>query len=734
MAMQYLPGSLEIDNVPYDTEIWRLLHEELKDLDGYFAYKIPVLGTPSPKDVPTFIIVTKEHGITLIDVFHEKLEDIEDDGRVWRTQDGSMHSRDVVLEHYVDEIESRLKRSKSLYSRRKKETLVSVNSIIIFRENLASSLQQYTDDELIIAEVCGQDDYGDNLLGLIKQQTWNGSQEQFDDILSLIEGTWDYQNLASPTSTSDAPQTISQFINTSLKRTFKQDSAQRQVSMQIPNGPQRIRGLAGTGKTVVLSLKAALSAIRLPHYKILYLFNTQSLYHSIEKQIGDYYAKEAKKALPTGAIDIFHAWGGRTSGEGLYSMLCKKYGLSPLTLREIPRHVDQLEAIYKHLEDSLGDRLEPIYDLVLIDEAQDFPNKVFEIVHQITKDPKRIVVAYDDFQSLKKLKIREFHELFGDNKDGTPRFNQEALQGQYEGGVNKDFILPNCYRNPRNVLMVAHGVALGIKRQGGVVDSVDRTKDWEALGYQVNSPRGASEIKAGDEVEVERLDINSTNLLEKLISENEGDLDKLINVNKFENEDEEVTYIVNKIKRLKDEQGVKPHEIFVIATDTKNSETFLKKIRSGLNQHSIRAIMPGFIESNRHFFEEDCVVLTTPFRAKGNESNIVFVANCQGITNDYSFKKRNSFFVAMTRSRGWCYVTGSGTGMESLENEITDIMRELPKFKYVRPNDNDIARRRFLLSKSDKDTEKDQEFLERLKQENPALLKEFMQQSMDFDE
>ena len=76
MAMQYLPGSLEIDNVPYDTEIWRLLHEELKNLDGYFAYKIPVLGTPSPKDVPTFIIVTKEHGITLIDVFHEKLEDI----------------------------------------------------------------------------------------------------------------------------------------------------------------------------------------------------------------------------------------------------------------------------------------------------------------------------------------------------------------------------------------------------------------------------------------------------------------------------------------------------------------------------------------------------------------------------------------------------------------------------------------------------------------------------------
>jgi hypothetical protein len=59
MAMQFLPGSLVIDNVPYDMEIWGVLIEKLSDLEGYCAYKIPVLGTSLALDVATFIVVTK---------------------------------------------------------------------------------------------------------------------------------------------------------------------------------------------------------------------------------------------------------------------------------------------------------------------------------------------------------------------------------------------------------------------------------------------------------------------------------------------------------------------------------------------------------------------------------------------------------------------------------------------------------------------------------------------------
>ena len=43
---------------------------------------------------------------------------------------------------------------------------------------------------------------------------------------------------------------------------------------------------------------------------------------------------------------------------------------------------------------------EPIYDAVLIDEAQDLPIPFFRVVHKMTRQPKRIIWAYDELQKL----------------------------------------------------------------------------------------------------------------------------------------------------------------------------------------------------------------------------------------------------------------------------------------------------------------------------------------------
>lgn len=727
--MQYLPGSLEIDNNPYDQEAWESLVDHLRDLDGYCAYKIPVLGVSSTKDVPTFVVVTQQHGVLLLDLVQDHISEVDDDARFWKTQHGMSYSRDVVLEQYCDEMESRFKRTSSLYSRRKRKSLVEITNILYFRENDFESLEKLDILDSSFSESITSDNAGDEILNSYLTKDWSGTEDQFGDILSLIEGTWDYGAQSSPVDLSLEPGTMNDLVSLSLNRTFKQDNAQRQVSMQIPNGPQRIRGLAGTGKTVVLSLKAALTALRAPDFKILYLFNTQSLYNLIERQIGDYYAKEAKSTLPQGRVDILHAWGGRTSGQGLYSKLCSEFGIAPLTLRDTRRsgNPDPLSSIFSHLQSTIKDKFKPIYDLVLIDEAQDFPNEVFEVVYQITKDPKRIIVAYDDFQSLKELKIREFDELFGTDEEGTPRFPDGTLSGEYAGGVAKDFVLPNCYRNPRNILMVAHGVALGVEREHGIVYSVDKIADWNALGYQVNQPTGKDTIEAGDEVEVERLDKNSANLLENLLTNNGKVSDKLIQLEVCESSDNEAKYISEKIVYLINDQGVSPHDIYVIAINTKTSESFLSLVRSNLNLHGIKAIMPGFVESSRHFYEKNHVVLTTPFRAKGNEANIVFVANCESVPADYSFSKRNSFFVSATRSRGWCYISGVGKYMEVLCEEIRKIQSGLPKLSYVRPSSELVERRRLILLKSDTSTEKTQEQLVKIASENPDLFREFVE-------
>ena len=59
------------------------------------------------------------------------------------------------------------------------------------------------------------------------------------------------------------------------------DIEQQQVAFQIPPGPQRIRGLAGTGKTVLLAKKVAKMHAAHPEWKIAFVFFTRALYDQV---------------------------------------------------------------------------------------------------------------------------------------------------------------------------------------------------------------------------------------------------------------------------------------------------------------------------------------------------------------------------------------------------------------------------------------------------------------------
>ena len=51
------------------------------------------------------------------------------------------------------------------------------------------------------------------------------------------------------------------------------DEWQKKATLEVPDGPQRIRGLAGTGKTIVLALKAAYLHTQHPEWNILVTFS-----------------------------------------------------------------------------------------------------------------------------------------------------------------------------------------------------------------------------------------------------------------------------------------------------------------------------------------------------------------------------------------------------------------------------------------------------------------------------
>ena len=498
---------------------------------------------------------------------------------------------------------------------------------------------------------------------------------------------------------------MNDFIKKSLHQTFKLDSTQRQVALQIPNGPQRIRGLAGTGKTIILCMKAALAHKFYPKLQILFVFNTQSMYNQVEDLISKYYFNETGKMPDFSRLNILHAWGG-SNKPGLYYNTARSIGIQPLNYMNVRRSADPLDAIFGDLIKNHKSNLTPFYDMVLIDEAQDFPSSFFETIFYLTKESngstqKRIIWAYDEFQSLTDIKIKEPEELFGLDKSGSPNMPNNILDGVYKGNIKKDFVLPNSYRNPRITLMVAHGLALGLYTDNKV--PMVFKLDWEARGYTVISPDKLS-FSEGDKVILERQESNSKNNLEKLLQERNNE-NKLIQFIQNKNDQEQLDNLVIKVEWIIKEQQVEPEEILIIDIDTKNSKDRFQYIRQALDYKDVKCITPGFIESNDSFKEKGYVTLTTPFRAKGNETNIVFIINSNKILNDKTFRLRNSMFVSITRSRGWCYIYSNGDNNHLLKSEIDSILADYPRFKFTFPSLESVERRYSILT-SNKDLEK----------------------------
>jgi hypothetical protein len=80
------------------------------------------------------------------------------------------------------------------------------------------------------------------------------------------------------------------------------------LAKQVPDGPQRIRGVAGSGKTMLLCQKAAYMHTLHPEWDIALVFYTQSLYTEIEQKIKSSIGRLGGIWNPK-KLRLLHAWG-----------------------------------------------------------------------------------------------------------------------------------------------------------------------------------------------------------------------------------------------------------------------------------------------------------------------------------------------------------------------------------------------------------------------------------------
>ena len=459
-------------------------------------------------------------------------------------------------------------------------------------------------------------------------------------------------------------------INNQKIYTF--DETQLEASLSITDACEQIRGLAGTGKTVILAIKAAKIHRYDPNAKIAYVFYTQSLYTQVTRLIQKYYVK-LTGVQPSENLKILHAWGGRTTGEGLLYNVCRTNGLSPIPYYEVRGYSNPFGEACKRVS---AYNLRKEYDYVLIDEAQDLPEEFFYLVAKIVKDPKKIVIAYDQLQTTTDVSMPDFEELFGKDKNGEPQV--KLLE-------ENDHILKKSYRNYRDVLLIAMAFGFGIYAVDGMVQMIRSVKNWKALGFDFEKINNVGDdISFSSRVIVERTKENSPNEINQLYEKY-----PIVNFDFYSTINEEYQRVSEKIDELITQEKVKPEDIMVIDLRKKSKE-LLQLMQELLYKKGHLSIIPGIVEDSKNFFQDECVTLTTPRRAKGNEVPIVFVLGGNSMYDETSMAKRriarNSFFISMTRSKGWVFVSGAEDNIDLFKEEYEKIVSKLPCFEFDFPS------------------------------------------------
>lgn len=494
--------------------------------------------------------------------------------------------------------------------------------------------------------------------------------ETFSEIRAIIEGSkalsTDLRNRNIEEKDSSSKGYCLQKIETKIKNF---DEEQNIAANIIVNGPQRIRGLAGSGKTIVLAKKVATIHLQDPNAKILFTFFTKSLYDISKKLITKFYRQNADVDPNWDNIHIMHSWGGNVVA-GVYSNQCKKYGLTPqkydgrkttfgIACRDLLEKVD----------------IEAEYDYVVMDEAQDFNKYFYRLCFKLAKDGK-LVWGYDQCQNIMDTDIQDTKITFGKDNQGKYLVDFDETSTK----VENDIILHKCYRNPDKIIFLAFALGLGIYNDR-IIQMLENNSHWEDLGFDV--VEGNSNV--GDKMQIRRPPQNSP--LEIPNTEN------IINLKTFNEEhgfEEECKYVVDRIK--KDiESKLCPEDIMVLSLDDKNSKVYLDTISTLLLKDGIKCnnMLSKSDYSDVHFYVDNNVTLTTVYKAKGNEAASVYIVGIDGIFKEDKkdlISNRNKIFTALTRTKYWLTITGIGQAADNFKKEYLKILSDYPYLNFTMPD------------------------------------------------
>ncbi len=622
--------------------------ENRSDIEGNLYLGYPIIGTSQGGYQIDALLVSRQNGIVIFNII-----------------EGTSPSSDLeeVQDESVNKIQSKLLQYKSLTNKR---NLMVKIGVITYAPALNHRPINISDDYPVIID-------DSDLTKYIDTQSWEQSQ-YFEILNSVIQAITSIKKKKQRNYVQkiDSRGAILSKLEDSIANLDKQQSA---AVIETVEGVQRIRGLAGSGKTIVLALKVAYLHAKHPDWNIAVTYNTRSLQGQFKQLINAFTFEHKNEEPDWEKVKIIHAWGS-PKANGIYYEVCKRHNIEYKdldTAKKLTRKFgQQFDAV---CEEAIGKikKFDQYYDVVLIDEAQDFSQHFLRICYEILKEPKRLVYAYDELQSLNKNIMKSPEAIFGKNADGIPRVQLQNLPKK----PKQDIILDTCYRNSRPILVSAHALGFGIYREQGLIQMFDYAGLWKDIGYEIQE----GSLEDGQSVKLVRTEKTSPKFLES-----HSPIDDLVQFKIFNNHQEQTEWLASQIEENIKIDELKPDDIMVIHADPLTTQDAVGDARALLFSKGINNNLAGITTSPDDFFNEEAIVFTSINRAKGNEAAMIYLMDAHlCFSGSELAKKRNILFTAMTRSKAWLRVLGYGDGMKNLVAEYMKIREKDFSLEFTYP-------------------------------------------------
>jgi len=644
---------------PVATQLLREALSKLKDISGECFFGYPLIATSEGKYAIDATLVSPEKGVVIFDL-------------VEGSELGDYAARQDDL---ANKLEAKLRMHKELVKGRQ---LLPPIQAVTFAPAI-NNPQAITQNEYPVANV-------DSLATVLSGFQWQGASEAlYQRTLSAIESLSSIRKGLSKRDTHrpDSRGAILKRLEDSIATL---DRRQSRAVIETVDGVQRIRGLAGSGKTIVLALKAAYLHTQHPDWRIAVTFNTRSLKGQFRRFITAFCLEQSGEEPDWTKVRVVNAWGapGGEDRDGIYYEFCRATGQEFYDFRTASIRFQGSDCAFDGAcTAALQAASDPpeLYDAILVDEAQDFAPSFLRLCYAILKPPKRLVYAYDELQNLSGASLPPPEDIFGKDAQGRP------LVSLGEDPC-RDVILQKCYRNSRPILVTAHALGFGIYREPpkgsetGLVQMFDHPALWEEIGYRLREGR----LEKGQRVVLERTDETSPRFLE-----DHSLIDDIVIFKIFNSEAEQNAWLVEQIKKNVQEDELRYDDIIVIHPDPRTARERLGPIRAALYEQGIQNHLAGVDTEADVFFKTEApsVTFTGIYRAKGNEAGMVYVVNAQecDVSGPGLANVRNRLFTAITRSKAWVRVVGHGPGMERLLREFQQLKQHDFRLDFTYPTD-----------------------------------------------